>query len=151
MNERMTKDRLAELRQLRDDIKRQPYSDWGFSYQEDIVDAVDEIDRLATTERETIADLLMRAADHLDEVEEEHCGGAVAQYCPRDELRETAARLRQDVPRVGVPASAGPMERLEQMDVTMPKCGHCGDLRAVEAEDTGNLLPCPKCRPEVAS
>jgi hypothetical protein len=31
---------------MRDDIKRRPYSDWGFSYQQDIADAVDEIDRL---------------------------------------------------------------------------------------------------------
>lgn len=44
--EPMSEERLMELRKMRDDIKRQPYSDWGFSYQQDIADAVDEIDRL---------------------------------------------------------------------------------------------------------
>lgn len=48
----MSDARLLELQAERDRIKRQPYSDWGFSYEEDIANAVDEIDRLRTVLRE---------------------------------------------------------------------------------------------------
>ena len=48
----MSDARLLELQAERDRIKRQPYSDWGFSYEEDIANAVDEIDRLRSVLRD---------------------------------------------------------------------------------------------------
>ena len=42
----MSEERLEDLRQMRCDIMREPRRNWGMSYLEDIVDAVNEIDRL---------------------------------------------------------------------------------------------------------
>lgn len=46
MPEPMSEERLEQLHQMRADIVRQQASDWRMSYQEDIVDAVNEIDHL---------------------------------------------------------------------------------------------------------
>lgn len=51
MREPLTDERLADLHRMRAEIVRQPASDWRMSYQEDIVDAVDEIDRLTEVAR----------------------------------------------------------------------------------------------------
>lgn len=48
----MSDARLLELQAERDRIVRQPYSDWGFSYEEDIANAVNEIDRLRSVLRD---------------------------------------------------------------------------------------------------
>lgn len=46
MVEALSEERLDDLRQMRTDIMREPRRNWGMSYLEDIVDAVNEIDRL---------------------------------------------------------------------------------------------------------
>lgn len=46
MSEPMTPERLTELRERRDRIRKQPYADYGHSYEEQTADAVDELDRL---------------------------------------------------------------------------------------------------------
>lgn len=43
---KMSDARLLELQENRDQIRRQIYAMYGMSYEEDIADAVDEIDRL---------------------------------------------------------------------------------------------------------
>lgn len=53
---RIPPERLAELRQRRDEIRKQDYATYGLSYEEDIADIVDEIEGL-------LAELAAKAAE----------------------------------------------------------------------------------------
>jgi len=54
---RIPPERLAELRQRRDEIRKQDYATYGLSYEEDIADIVDEIEGL-------LAELAVREAEN---------------------------------------------------------------------------------------
>lgn len=66
--ERLSEERLGDLRQLRRDIVCQPYTEWGMSYLEDISDAVGEMERLrAAIQRWVDADRACEALVDSDE------------------------------------------------------------------------------------
>jgi hypothetical protein len=74
----MSDAQLTYLRAERDRIKRQPYSDWGFSYEEDIANAVDEIDRLREAVNSAIVYANCRINGHSDSCNRETWRAMVA-------------------------------------------------------------------------
>ena len=116
-------------------------------------------------EREAIADLLERAAIALDWWQGKEFADEPEVLVSHDELRETAARLRQDAPRVGVPASAKKMDlvRCEKCSTWMPRGGDCpadetsllhvpasaGPMERLEAMSGVHPFTCGRCRVEL--